>query len=193
LTPDSDPLSLTIDCSGAVTADARAPNLRGIRIRRTGVRILNRTSISSSHPTEALDGARVWTESASRLARLARTILLGVLAATCLALAWAVPASAEDWTVGEIAGPAGTTRMQPAAVNANAEVVGNARFQGRDEDTAFWWRDLTAYNLGGADDGGFREGSAAFGVRKKQGKPGQREGGGKRAGIGATESGRRWG
>jgi uncharacterized membrane protein len=221
LTLDSDPISLTIDYSGAVTADARAPDPRGIRIRRTGVRILNRASTSSPHPTEALDGARVWTESASRLARLARTILLGALAATCLALAWAVPASAEDWTVGEIAGPAGTTRVQPAAVNANAEVVGNARFQGRDEDTAFWWRDgtmielpapgnaerwraydindnglivgftldedtgesvpavngitwtveegvgvyqLTAYNLGGADDGGFREGSAAFGV-----------------------------
>ncbi|MEZ5078514.1 MAG: carboxypeptidase regulatory-like domain-containing protein [Solirubrobacterales bacterium] len=150
-----------------------------------------------------------------------RVLLLGLIATAGLALGWAAPASAEDWTVGEIAGPPGTTRVQPAAVNANAEVVGVARFAGRSEDTAFWWRDgtmielpapagaerwraydindnglivgftldedtgagvpavngvtwtvdegvgayqLTAYNLGGADDGGFREGSAAFGV-----------------------------
>jgi probable HAF family extracellular repeat protein len=50
-------------------------------------------------------------------------------------------AFAGDWTVGEITGPVGTTRIIPAAVNADGVVVGTARFAGRDRDTAFRWED----------------------------------------------------
>ena len=56
-------------------------------------------------------------------------------------------AFAGDWTVGEITGPAGTTRIIPAAVNADGVVVGTARFAGRGDDTAFRWENGTMIEL----------------------------------------------
>lgn len=50
-------------------------------------------------------------------------------------------ANAGDWTVGGITGPAGTTNIEPRAVNANGVVVGQARFPGKTIETAFRWED----------------------------------------------------
>ena len=61
-----------------------------------------------------------------------RVFRLLALVALTLLLAPVSTASAGDWTVGEITGPAGTTRIIPAAVNAGGVVVGTARFAGRD-------------------------------------------------------------
>ncbi len=69
-----------------------------------------------------------------------------VIALTLL-LAPISTASAGDWTVGEITGPAGTTRIIPASVNAGGVVVGTARFAGRSDDTAFRWEDGTMIEL----------------------------------------------
>jgi uncharacterized membrane protein len=58
------------------------------------------------------------------------------------ALVAASPAPAAEpapWTIGEISGPQGTTRVRPAAINASGVVVGGARFPGRAHDTAFRW------------------------------------------------------
>ena len=70
-----------------------------------------------------------------------------LLVALTLLLAPVSAASAGDWTVGEITGPAGTTRMIPAAVNADGVVVGTARFAGRGDDTAFRWENGTMIEL----------------------------------------------
>ena len=66
--------------------------------------------------------------------------LLAVLAAVLLGVLGA-PAWAGDWTVGEITGPPGTTRIEPTAVNADGVVVGQARFAGKSIETAFRWED----------------------------------------------------
>ena len=58
--------------------------------------------------------------------------ILGLLAPT---------AGAGDWTVGEITGPVGTTRIEPTAVNGGGVVVGHARFPGESVETAFRWED----------------------------------------------------
>ncbi len=50
-------------------------------------------------------------------------------------------AGAGDWTVGEITGPVGTTRIEPTAVNGGGVVVGHARFPGESVETAFRWED----------------------------------------------------
>jgi uncharacterized membrane protein len=63
-----------------------------------------------------------------------------ILAAGFLGLL-APAAVAGDWTVGEITGPAGTTRIEPTAVNGNGVVVGHARFPGESVETAFRWED----------------------------------------------------
>ena len=54
---------------------------------------------------------------------------------------FSAPAWAGDWTVGEITGPPGTTRIEPMAVNASGVVVGHARFAGKTTETAFRWED----------------------------------------------------
>jgi len=66
-----------------------------------------------------------------------RTLLLAVVALGGSASA----AQAGDWTVGEITGPPGTTRVEPTAVNASGVVVGQARFPGKTIETAFRWED----------------------------------------------------
>lgn len=64
------------------------------------------------------------------------------LALCVTALAVLAPcAQAGDWTVGEITGPPGTTRIEPTAVNASGVVVGHARFPGKTIETAFRWED----------------------------------------------------
>ena len=70
-----------------------------------------------------------------------------LLVAVVLLCSLSSPAFAGDWTVGEIVGPAGVTRVQPMAVNAGGVVVGIARFPGRSDDTAFRWEDGTMIEL----------------------------------------------
>lgn len=83
--------------------------------------------------------------------RRARALAAVALAAAALPLAAAPSALAGDWTVAEIDGPPGTTWIQPNAVNAHGVVVGNARFPGRSEPTAFRWEDgqMIELDLGG--------------------------------------------
>jgi probable HAF family extracellular repeat protein len=70
--------------------------------------------------------------------RSAIRVLVLVIAVLC---AISAPAQAGDWTVGEITGPSGTTRIEPTAVNASGVVVGQARFAGKTLETAFRWED----------------------------------------------------
>ena len=77
----------------------------------------------------------------------ARTLPAALLVALALLFLPVSSAVAGDWTVGEITGPAGTTRIIPAAVNADGVVVGTARFAGRDRDTAFRWENGTMIEL----------------------------------------------
>lgn len=86
-----------------------------------------------------------------RHGRRALITAAAVAAAAALPLAAAPTALAGDWTVAEIAGPPGTTWIQPNAVNAHGVVVGNARFPGRSEPTAFRWEDgqMIELDLGG--------------------------------------------
>lgn len=83
--------------------------------------------------------------------RRRRALLAAALAAVAALLLAAPAALAGDWTVAEIDGPPGTTWIQPNAVNIHGVVVGNARFPGRSDMTAFRWEDghMIELDLGG--------------------------------------------
>lgn len=70
-----------------------------------------------------------------------RPVHCALLTALAVLAGFAPAAHAGDWTVGEITGPPGTTRIEPTAVNASGVVVGQARFPGKTIETAFRWED----------------------------------------------------
>jgi probable HAF family extracellular repeat protein len=99
-----------------------------------------------------------------------------MLALLCLP---AAPALAGDWTVAEIAGPAGAADILPMAVNAGGVVVGTARFSGRADRTAFVWQNgtMSELALGGATT------SAAYDVNDRGVIVGFTSGGGEQTGA----------
>lgn len=112
----------------------------------------------------------------ARRARRISLLLVFVLALLCLP---AAPVLAGDWTVAEIAGPAGTTDILPMAVNADDVVVGTARFSGRSDRTAFVWQNgtMSELALGGATT------STAWDINDKGVIVGSTDGGGQPTGA----------
>lgn len=77
-----------------------------------------------------------------------RATVVTILVAAGLLGPVAASAGAEGpWIAAEITGPAGTTRVAPAAINAAGVVVGAARFPGHTQDTAFRWENGTMTEL----------------------------------------------
>lgn len=68
-----------------------------------------------------------------------RVLLLALL---CLVVVPGAASAAEGhWTIAEVTGPPGTTRVQPWAVNDADTVVGIAQFPGQTKDMPFVWKD----------------------------------------------------